>query len=1045
VPGEGFTAADVDEIFKAQARAFVFDQLSIKLKATACRAHCPGAPWRFAGRRIETELRRCCFSLVVDMNLARYRNIAAARLVQSERPVLSETDAGVARMWFSNCERLLAMLAVTALALVIPLHFEPVLEQTHLEIRYRAVARQYTVSLSDTGLRMEFRGGSLQMNVPRARLEALDPLPGKSNYYFGSNAAAWRTQVPNYARVRYCAVFPGVDLIIYGKEHQVEYDWIVAPGADPSAIRFSFTGARGIHIDEKGDLVLSTPFGEVRHRKPYIYQTVNGARREVSGAFALADNGRVQFHIGDYHRRQALVIDPALVYSAGFGGSGINLNFPGLHGTDSDSGRSIAVDRNGNAYILGTTFSTDFPQVNGLSPGPSQTCTFDCNFESLFIAKLSADGSALLYSTYIAAPPVTQSFGSSPPLPGALTVDSTGNVFATGATSGVNFPVLGLGSAATAGGTDAFVLELDPNGLLKASQPYGGSGDDAGTSIFLGPDGRLYVAGITQSSNFPVSSGAYRTTISSSQDMFLLELNPATLPVAGLFSGAILSSTYLGPGYSPLVAADAAGNAYIAASTMPPAQSGPPCTGTGCQHILVMKLNPMASRLVLARTFGGSGTEMIGGLAVDASGGIYVSGTTTSTDFPTTQGAFLRTWVPNPAKFPPTYGQTGFVAKLSPDGSFAYATYLGGTSGDQANGITVDSSGNAYVTGGTNSSDFPVSSALQPALYTFVCYEYSPSGSIPTYGSYCGAAGFLSVLNPAGSGLLWSTYLGGGAGYATALDSSGNVYVTGSNINPAETALAGSPTGTIGVVKISPAGTPLAIAGIANAFSFNPGLPAPGGLASIFVSGLNISGTVTANGFPLPAELAGVSVLVDGQEAPLLGVANVPSENPLGAEQINFQVPFEAKSNLVEVRYNGVSTFALPQDVASGILTLSDGSPAIQHASDYSLVTLAHPAAKGETIIIYVTGLGPVNPSAPTGMPASMPGVIDSPAGVSVPGTVLYAGITPGFVGLYQINVQLASDVPSGSLDLYIEWFPPLGFPPPPNAYYSNTVKLPVE
>ncbi len=948
------------------------------------------------------------------------------------------------------------MLALTALTLAIPLHFEPNQGQLQPDVRYLAAAQTYTLALSDTGVRMNFpHGGSLRMNLPRAAIEALDPVPGKTNYYFGPDPSAWRMRVPNYGRVRYHSVFPGVDLLIYGKEQQVEYDWVIAPGADPTAIRFSFTGASGVRVEESGDLVLQTASGEIRHRKPYLYQTENGQPREVAGEFALSRNGEVRFHVGPYNKRRPLVIDPALVYAAGFGGSGSFIDFPGSHGTNSDTGTSIAVDRNGNAYIYGSTYSTNFPQVHGLAPGPSQACYVDCNFSSIFIAKLSADGTTLLYSTYIAAPPVAQSYSLNSLIPGGLTVDSNGNVYATGGTSGVNFPLPGGGSAVTAGGTDAFVLELDPNGLLKASQLFGGSGDDAGTSIALGPDGRLYVTGTTQSQNFPVTSGAYRTTLSSAQNVFLLELNPAALAGNRLFSGLVLNSTYLGPGDSPVVSADAAGNAYLAASTTSPAPySVPPqCAGASCAHIVIMKVNPAASKLVFQTYFGGSGTETIGGLAVDASGSMYVSGTTTSTDLPTTKGALRTTWKPGSAV--PFYAaQTGFVVKLNPDATLAYATYLGGTAFDEAVGIAVDTAGNAYVAGGTGSPDFPIVNAFQPALYNLICSSYTASGSIAYAEHYCGSAGFLSVLNPTGSALVWSTYLGSGIAYAAALDSSGNVYVTGENINPAQTALASSPSGAIGVLKIARQGSPLQFAGdgIANGFSFHPGLPRPGGLASIFVHGLSISGSVMANGFPLPPELAGVSVLVDGKPAPLLAVASLPVANPLGMQQINFQVPFEAKSNLVEVRYNGISAFAMPQTVAPGILTLSDGSPAIQHASDYSLVTPSQPASKGEVIIIYVTGLGPVYPTVPTGVPATGAAAIQPPCtqpyvtfGNTGFATALYAGITPGFVGLYQMNVQLSPGISSGDLDLNINFQQCWLGAPPANYYLSNTVTLPVQ
>jgi len=459
-----------------------------------------------------------------------------------------------------------------------------------------------------------------------------------------------------------------------------------------------------------------------------------------------------------------------------------------------------------------------------------------------------------------------------------------------------------------------------------------------------------------------------------------------------------------------------------------------------------MKVNPTASAVLFAKNFGGSGWQTIGGMATDAAGGIYVGGTTTSSDLPTTSGAFQRTRIGGTG----SYGNspTGFVVKWNPDATIAYATYLGSTFGDdQVHGVSVDSAGNAYITGAT-SGDFPVLNAFQPGVYVGICNQYTPSGT-PVGQYYCAIrAGFLSALNPAGTALVWSTLTGGGPSHGLALDSSGNVYITCEGVQPVGTVLPSSPTGAIGVVKIAPRLTPLQFStnAITNAFSFHPGLPHPGGLASIFVHGLNISGSVLANGYPLPTELAGVSILVDGKPAPLLGVANVSVGNPVGMQQINFQVPFDATSNQIELWYQGMSGFARPATVAPGILLLSDGSAAIQHATDYSLVTDANPAAKGETIIIYLTGLGQVNPPAETGMPATGPATTPQQPQLSIGGHVLYSGVTPGFVGLYQINFQLAQDIPSGDLDLSVNWRDSWVWPSvPANFYTSNTVKLPVQ
>lgn len=937
------------------------------------------------------------------------------------------------------------MLLAAAFALSIPLHFEPNRGQAPASTRYVAAAPEYTLFLSDTAIAMRFpRDGSLTMKLPRARVEALDPFPGRTNYYMGAGPSTWRTDVPNYARACYRSVFPGVDLAIYGKTQQVEYDWIVGPGANPTNIRFSFTGASRIRIDDAGDLVLDTPAGEVRHRKPYIYQEDAGRTRRIEGGFLLS-HGEVRFRIGAYDKRLPLVIDPKLVYAAGFGGSGIYWDFPQAHYSLNDTGAGIAVDPSGNVYVTGTTFSRDFPLVNSGASGPSAPCSVNCVYRSIFVSKLSSDGTTLLYSTYIAAPTgltPTEEFGS--PLPGGIALNpATGTVYVTGTTDGENFPL--SGPATTAGGMDAFVVELDKNGALVTSALIGGSGDDAGTSLVLGSDGALYLAGTTQSTNFPTTAGAYRTAlVTSGQNLFVTKLDSTKL--------SAMYSTYLGPGASPIVAPDSSGNAYIAASTTYASWSTTSgaaqtqCAGSTCADVILMKVNPSGSQLLYATYFGGSGTETLGGLALDASGNAYISGTTASTDLPTTAGAFQAAWNPDTVEYEPA---ASFVAKFSPTAKLSYATYLAGTGYDQGYGLAVDSAGNAYLGGQTSSIDFPLANPLQASPYYYICDTYTVSGQTPIGETYCFSAGFLSVLNANGTALLWSTYLSG-AVWAVTLDVAGNVYATGVNLDITTPAIAPSKTASVGVLKIAPQGAGLQFSAnsIANAASFHPGLPSPGGLASLFVQGLNLTGTMIASGNPLPTELAGVSILVQGVPAPILAVAEIPDA---GYQQINFQVPFETninKPNIVEVRYQGFSTFAVPSTVAPGIFVLNDGTPAVQHAADYSLVTASNPIQPGETVIVYLTGFGQVATPVADGVPASAadpitPGCI-GPEYMPL-GTPLYIGLTPGFVGLYQMNVPVSSSLSPGPLDLYVYWPQCFGPVAPANFAQSNTVTLPIQ
>jgi uncharacterized protein (TIGR03437 family) len=926
------------------------------------------------------------------------------------------------------------MVPLAALALSLPLHFEPNRGQAPREARYVAATRGYSVAFFDTAICVNTpHPDSVCMNIPHARLEPADVLAGKSS----------QAGVMNYATLWYKSVFPGIDLKIYGSEQDLEYDWIVQSGADPSAIRFSFTGAAGARVDASGDLVLPVTEGELRHRKPFIYQIERGSTKVVEGGFSVDVSGEVSFHIGPYDRRKPLVIDPKLIYSTDFGGSGSYTTVPHVRLSYQDRATRVAVDRKGNIYIAGTTFSNDFPLVHAL-PGTTvpPLCGYGfCSYPAgAFVSKLSPDGSTLLYSVAFGRPYPS-------PFPLGMAVDLDGNAYLTGTTSGADFPQVGGGTATTAGGDDAFLVKLDANGKLVASVVFGGSGDDAGTSISLGPDGMLYVAGTTASPNFPVSNGALRTAPGG---LFLMKINPAGLTGNKLPPSAIVYSTYLASGDGPVIAGDAFGSAYVATSVKDcnSWSATPGVLQSRCAGIVLAKVSPTGDKLSYVTYFGGSGndrafgfgTDTAAGIALDSTGSVYLTGTSWSTDFPTTPGAFQTAGSPPQA----------FVAKVSTDATkLLYSTYLPAT----AQAIAVDAAGNAYV-GGSSGSDFPVLDAFQGDLFYGICPEYTPSGATPYAEVECTApSGFVSVLGPDGSTLRWSTYVGSGSVNALTLDAGGNVYAAGFGINLSRARITGSPGGSIGIAKIAQEGQPLQFRAdsIADAASFHPGLPRPGGLASLFVRGLSATGTITPQGYPLPKELAGVSILVNGIPAPILAIANLPSSDPLGLQQINFQVPFEAAFGAntlpMEVRYQGISTFVQPRLVAPGIFTLPDGSGAVQHASDFSLVTPSNPARNGEVIVAYVTGLGPVDPAVASGVPA--PGAA-SFRGACIPptaslGKILYAGLTPGFVGLYQINVQVSSSAPSGEADLSILWPECLGPYSSLNYYQSNTVKLAIE
>lgn len=861
-------------------------------------------------------------------------------------------------------------------------------------------------------------------------------------------------------RATYRGVFPGIDLTVYRNHAGFEYDWILRPGADPADIDVAFTGASYEAIDSNGNLILGADHGEVKHARPRAYQIIDGARRNVPASFDLTADGRLGFKIGAFDKHKPLIIDPSLSFASGLGGKGfIDSEFhPYLY---TDFGSAMALDRAGNIYVAGLAYSIDFPLVNPLPLPPPPACAgFGCACPSAFVAKLSPDGGTILYSTFLAA-----NCSSAAP---SLAADADGNVYVAGTVqSGYPFVQTGGGTVSSKGPSDAFVAKLDANGQLAAAWTFGGSSNDGATSISLGPDGKLYVTGTTGSQDFPVTAGALKSALSSSSDLFLIKLDPSYLTGNQANPNAVLYSTYLGPGTSPVVVADSSGSAYVAASTTSTAWT----TTAGvfqsqcwdaqrlsCADAIAMKVSPTGNQFAWATYFGGSGTDTIGGIALDSTGSVWLAGTTSSVDFPATSTAYQA----------PAAGvwSLGFVAKLSPDASqLLAATLLASPNTDtgtmSASAIAIDSSGNAWVGGYTNTAGLPAQNGIQQTVFNAVCGFFTPSGSTPTGQGYCQQAGYLAEVNPTASQLLWMTYLGGGnvsIGYpldtipapsvgGIVFDSSGDVLVTGNQLGVVNTTAAPAATNSATVVKIAVDGTSLSNMAVASAADFVTGLPAPGGLAALFVTGIPFTGTPVASGLPLSTQLAGVTVTVNGVPCPILAVAAVP--NSSNRVQVNFQVPFEIpnsaspQSYIVGVQFAGQSAFIVPQQAGPAIFTTAEGAGVIQHASDYSLVTPQNPVIRGETLIIYATGLGSVATPVASGTAASGPDPIAecNSTVASNAGDVLYAGLTPGYPGLYQINVQVSQYLPPSTNYIYLQergcWFGPAG---PQNAYQGNSV-----
>jgi hypothetical protein len=604
---------------------------------------------------------------------------------------------------------------------------------------------------STSVLRMQLRGGN-----PEAEVSGGHPLAGRVNYLVGADPDGWHTDIPTYGEVAYRGVYPGIDAVYYGKQDQLEYDFIVAPGADPSVITLGFEGAEGLTIDEGGDLVLATPGGEVRQHAPVIYQELDGERQPVSGTFVRKGPSEVGFELSAYDRTRPLVIDPVLDYSTHLGGSG------------SDNAQDIAVDAAGHAYVLGGTTSSDFPTAGSAQPA-----------NGVFIAKMNPAGSGLVYTTFLGR-------GSG----AEIAIDDSGAAYITGSTSEPDFPTTAGAFDDTCGTdgacnpreffgrlilrSDAYLAKLDPSGSTLLYSTYlGGSGDDGARGIAL-HDGVAYISGSTSSTDFPITGGALQQAPDSG---FLAKVDPSTSGPSSL-----VYSTYLAESGADL-AVDPAGAAYVVGSTQgsnfPTTPGAFDTSFNGFRDGFVTKVSPDGSALVYSTYLGGSrdevkginGSDLAAAVAVDSAGHAYVTGITGSSDFPTTANAFQAQLL-DPAPFI----INAFMTKLAPDGaSLAYSTQLGRDAPDQGTGIAVDDAGNAYVTGNTRSHDFPVVDPIQRKI----CCENFHTFDV-----------FVAKFDTNAShrrSLVFSTFLGG-TNYdeprGIALDGGGNAYVAGFTNSP---------------------------------------------------------------------------------------------------------------------------------------------------------------------------------------------------------------------------------------------------------------------
>jgi uncharacterized protein (TIGR03437 family) len=826
-----------------------------------------------------------------------------------------------------------------------------------------------------------------------------DLLPGVVNYLIGNQPSAWHKNIPTYSRVRYRELYPGVDVVYYVKDGRLEYDVELARGADPSRIRLRVEGAQSLRVDEAGDLVIATAGGELRQHRPIVYQESNGERRQVAGRYQL--RGReVRFVLGRYDRSQSLVIDPALTWA-----TYLMPTVSGLTTSDVQTA-AVALDSAGNIYLAGSVFVA-------------------AKFNYCFVAKLNPSGTTAAYVTLFGS---ANGDGDSDIL--AIAVSSAGNIYVAGTTDAPDFDADTTYLNYYPGeSVDGFVMELNNTAsAVIFSHYFGGSGTDMFYGVALDSSENVYLVGTTNSPDLLVGTtggtSPAQTALRGPANAFVVEFSAA---------GSLIYSTYLGGtgvDNGVAIAADSGGDAFVTGSTtsanFPTAGNPYQSTLKGTANAFVAKIAPNTGTLVYSTYLGGRGSDAGNGIVVDPSGAAFITGGTSSSNFPV---------FPSPGAYQATYsgsgssgssGSNAFVTRLAGSGSsLLYSTYLGGSGGDIANAIAIDSTGNAYITGTTTSTNFPISNAFQDT-------NQASSGI---------ANAFVAGLNASGTGLLFSSYLGGNAaatlpagsknygdsGTAVALNCAAGLVVAGITDSTNLPATGGTVTASYPggapdafVAQIAAGGgvPDILAGGIANNGMAGP--VAPGAVVSIYGTGL-APFTQSSSGFPLPTSLAGVSVTVNGVQAPMYFASS---------GQINIQLPFEIPAGPAAMTVSGTcgSSGQVSFEVAqTAPYIVQSAGQAILLNQNNSVNGPTNPAKTGTVAQIYLTGIGPVTNQPADGAAASLTqlsySTLQSSATATISGwtsTVQFLGLAPGWVGLDQANLVVPVGLSTGAYPVVI-------------------------
>lgn len=632
----------------------------------------------------------------------------------------------------------------------IPLHFVATQSPADPETRFVSRAGNHSLLLKKNEARLLLPGKQRPANGERTEaptvltmklaaanenpeIEGLNQLPGRVNSYIGNDPSKWQTDLPTYGKVKYSGVYDGIDLVYYGNQRSLEYDFVLAPQANPDVIKLDFENAESVKLASNGDVLVRVGGQVVRQHAPVIYQETDGVKTMIPGGYALnaaTKKTTVGFTVGEYDRSKPLVIDPVVVFSTYLGGSGGDDLFT------SESVFNLVVDGAGTIYMTGVTPSGDFPTVSPQQPGSAGS--FDA-----FVTRMNPTGTALLYSSYFGGNDDDRAFG--------LALAPGGEVFISGSTFSTNLPMVTPFQNSNRGFNDGFIARFASNGVLTYSTYFGGTGSDTTTFVKNQGTDVVVFGGSTGSADYPVAN-AIQPLHGGGTDITVGKLN--------LTTNALIFSTFLGGtgGDSTIFssgAVDAAGNIYIggvAGSINYPTTPGAYQTeNNGSDDVVITKLNPTGSAFIYSTYIGGNLIDSADALAIDAEGNAYVTGFTRSANYP------LKNAVQSQLKDP-----DAFVTKLNPTGTdVIFSTFLGGLNLERGSGITTDAAGNCYVTGRSNSGDFPAKRSLRP-----------PRGLDDA---------FISKFNRDGA-LLFSTLLGGGAndyGFGVAADASNNVYVGG--------------------------------------------------------------------------------------------------------------------------------------------------------------------------------------------------------------------------------------------------------------------------